>query len=138
VSSGGQPDDKEDYMNWLERMWDVQKFDIPGRTEREEARTEEVLKVFKGLGDLAKRHVEPPTAPCWEAGRERSLVSDDGHEQDGHEQDRRELEAAGWEILKRSDGEDVWLDPDNGFMYQQAVALAIVREGNRNNEASTP
>jgi hypothetical protein len=126
VSSGGQPDDKEDYMNWLERMWDVQKFDIPGRTEREEARTEEVLKVFKGLGDLAKRHVEPPTAPCWEAGRERSLASDDAHEQD-----RRELKAAGWELLKRSDGEDVWLDPDNGFMYQQAVALAIVREGNR-------
>jgi hypothetical protein len=25
----------------------------------------------------------------------------------------------------------VWLDPDNGFMYQQAAALAIVREGNR-------
>lgn len=112
-------------MNWLERMWDVQKFDVPGRSEREEARTEDVLKLFQGLGDLAKRHVEPSTAPCWEAGRERSLASDGGHEQD-----RRELKAAGWEPLKRSDGEDVWLDPDNGFMYQQAVALAIVREGN--------
>jgi hypothetical protein len=127
VSTGGPPDDKkEDYMDWLERMWDVQKFDVPGRSEREEARTEDVLKIFKGLGDLAKRHVEPPTAPCWEAGRERSLASDGGHEQD-----RRELKAAGWEPLKRSDGEDVWLDPDNGFMYQQAVALAIVRDDNR-------
>jgi hypothetical protein len=129
VSSGGQPDDKEEYMNWLERMWDVQKFDIPGRTEREEARTEDVLKLFQGLGDLAKRHVEPPTAPCWEAGRDRSLASAGGHEQDSHEQDRRELEAAGWERLERSDGKDVWLDPDNGFMYPQAVAVAMVREG---------
>lgn len=131
VSTGGQPGDKKDYMNWLEWMWDVQKFDVPGRSEREEARTEEVLKLFKDLGDLAKRHVEPPTAPRWETGRERSLPGDAGHEQDGHEQDRCELESAGWELLKRGDGEDVWLDPDNGFMYQQAVALAIVREGNR-------
>ena len=119
-------------MNWLERMWDVQKFDIPGRTDREEARTEEVLKVFQGLGDLAKRHVEPPTAPCWEAaGRKRSFASDARQEQ----KDRCELEAAGWKRLERSDGEDVWLDPNNGFMYQQAVALAIVREG-KGNEAS--
>lgn len=136
MSTGGQPGDKKDYMNWLGFMWDVQKFDVPGRSEREEARTEDVLKLFKGLGDLAKRHVVPPPAPRWETGRERSLAGDagheqDGHEQDGHEQDRCELEAAGWELLKRSDGEDVWLDPDNGFMYQQAAALAIVREGNR-------
>jgi hypothetical protein len=127
VSTGGQPGDKEDYMNWLEWMWDVQKFDVPGRSEREEARVEEVLKLFKDLGDLAKRHVEPPTAPHWETGRQRSLAGDARHEQE----DRCELEAAGWELLKSSDGEDVWLDPDNGFMYQQAVALAIVREGNR-------
>jgi hypothetical protein len=127
VSTGAQPDDKKDYMNWLGFMWEVQKLDVPGRTEREEARTEEVLKVFKGLGELAKRHVEPPSLPHWETGRERRLASDARHEQ----KDRYELEAAGWELLKRSDGEDVWLDPDNGFMYQQAVALAIVREGNR-------
>jgi hypothetical protein len=126
VSTGGQPGDEKDYLNWLGFMWDVQRFDVPGRSEREEARTEDVLNLFKGLGDLAKRHVEPPNAPCWEAGRERSLASDDGHEQDSCE-----LEDAGWELLKRSDGEDVWLDPDNGFMYQQAAALAIVREGNR-------
>ena len=127
MSTGGQPGDKEDYMNWLAWMWEVQKVDVPGRSEREEARVEEVLKLFKDLGDLAKRHVEPPTAPRWEIGRERSLAGDARHDRKG----RSELEAAGWELLKRSDGEDVWLDPDNGFMYQQAVALAIVREGNR-------
>ena len=127
MSTGGQPGDKKDYMRWLEWMWDVQKFDVPGRSEREEARVEEVLKLFKDLGDLAKRHVEPPTAPRWEIGRERSLAGDARHEQ----KERCELEAAGWELLNRSDGEDVWLDPDNGFMYQHAVALAIVREGNR-------
>jgi hypothetical protein len=124
VSTGGQPDDKKDYMNWLEWMWEVQKFDVPGRSEREEARTEDLLKLFKGLGELAKRHVEPPTAPRWETEPERSLVSEDRHEQD-----RRELEAAGWKRLERSDGKDVWLDPDNGFMYPEAVAVAIVREG---------
>jgi hypothetical protein len=121
VSTGGQSDRKKDYMNWLEWMWDVQKFDVPGRSEREEARTEDVLEIFKGLVDLAKRRVEPPTAPRWETGPERSLVSED----------RRELEAAGWKRLERSDGKDVWLDPINGFMYQQVEALAIVRGGNK-------
>ncbi|CAA9450688.1 MAG: hypothetical protein AVDCRST_MAG58-912 [uncultured Rubrobacteraceae bacterium] len=124
---GRKPDDKKDYMNWLERMWDVQKFDVPGRSEREEARTEDVLEIFNSLGELAKRHVEPPIAPHWESGPERRIASDARPEQ----KDRGELEAAGWERLKRSDGEDVWLDPDNGFMYHQAAALAIVREGNR-------
>jgi hypothetical protein len=128
VSSGGQPDEKEEYMKWLERMWDVQRFDIPGRTEREEARTEEVLKVFQGLGELARSHVEPPIAPCWEATRERSLASDDGPEQDRPEQDRCELEAAGWKRLKRSDGQEVWVEPDKGLMYQQVVGLAKIRK----------
>jgi hypothetical protein len=128
MNTGGQPDYKKDYMNWLEWMWEVQKVDVPGRTEREDARVEEVLEVFKGLAEIAKRHVEPPTAPPWETGRERSLAGDaTRHDR----KDRSELEAAGWELLKRRDAEDVWLDPDNGFMYQHAVALAIVREGNR-------
>jgi hypothetical protein len=128
MSTGGQSDRKKDYMNWLEWMWEVQKLDVPSRTEREEASVEEILKFCKGLGELAKRHVDPsPTASHWESGQERSLASVARHEQ----KDRSELEVAGWELLKRSDGEDVWLDPDNGFMYQQAVALAIVRDGNR-------
>ena len=127
MNTGGRPDDKKDYMDWLEWMWEVQKVDVPGRTEREDARVEEVLEVFKGLAEIAKRHVEPPIAPRWESGRERNLADDARHDR----KDRSELEAAGWEPLKRSDGEHVWLDPDNGFMYQQDAALAIVREGNR-------
>jgi hypothetical protein len=52
-------DDKQEYLRWLEEMWDVQKFDLRGSTEREEERTEEVLEVFRGLARLSKRHVEP-------------------------------------------------------------------------------
>ena len=56
-------DDKQEYLRWLEEMWDVQKFDLQGSTEREEERTEEVLEVFRGLARLSKRHVEPPNLP---------------------------------------------------------------------------
>ena len=56
-------DDKEKYLRWLEEMWDVQKFDLPGSTEREEKRKEEILKMFKGLARVSKRRVEPPTFP---------------------------------------------------------------------------
>jgi hypothetical protein len=47
-------------------MWDVQKFDIPGSAEREEKRTEEVLEMLRGLGELAKQRVEAPYFPPWE------------------------------------------------------------------------
>jgi len=60
VPSGEPMDDKQDYLRWLEEMWDVQKFDLQGSTEREEERTEEVLEVFRGLVRLSKRRVEPP------------------------------------------------------------------------------
>jgi hypothetical protein len=53
-------DDKQSYLRWLEEMWNVQKFDIHGSTEREEERTEEVLEVFRGLVRLSRRRVEPP------------------------------------------------------------------------------
>ncbi len=62
-------DDKEKYLRWLEEMWDVQKFDIHGNTEREEKRKEEVLKIFEDLGELARRHVEAPSFPPWEPSR---------------------------------------------------------------------
>ena len=56
------------YMSWLEQMWDVSKFDYYGRTQREEARTEEVLGVFEELVELSKRQeVEVPDLPLWEA-----------------------------------------------------------------------
>jgi hypothetical protein len=53
-------DDKQSYLRWLEEMWNVQKFDIHGSTEREEERTDEVLEVFRGLISLSRRRVEPP------------------------------------------------------------------------------
>ena len=56
-------DDKQEYLRWLEEMWDVQKFDLQGSTEREEERTEEVLEMFKGLARLSKGSVEPPHFP---------------------------------------------------------------------------
>ncbi len=52
--------DKESYLRWLEEMWNVQKSDIRGSTEREEERTEEILEVFRGLVSLLRRRVEPP------------------------------------------------------------------------------
>ena len=118
MSPRGPSDDKQEYMRWLERMWDVQRFDIPGRTEREERRTGEVLGVFRGLGELSRRHVEAPDPPSWEATREKGPASDGD----------RELGAAGWERLKRDDGEDVWLDPENGFVYSEGAALAMLRQ----------
>jgi hypothetical protein len=60
-------DDKQDYLRWLEEMWDVQKFDLQGSTEREEERTEEVLEMFRGLVRLSKRHVEFPNLPPGES-----------------------------------------------------------------------
>ena len=56
-------DDKQDYLRWLEEMWDVQKFDLQGSTEREEERTEEVLEMFRDLVRLSKRHVGIPNLP---------------------------------------------------------------------------
>jgi hypothetical protein len=53
-------DDKQSYLRWLEEMWNIQKFDIHGSTEKEEERTEEVLEVFRGLARLSKRRIEPP------------------------------------------------------------------------------
>ena len=60
-------DDKEKYLHWLEEMWDVQKFYLPGSTEREEKRKEEIREMFKALGEVAGRRVEPPNySPSWE------------------------------------------------------------------------
>ncbi len=53
-------DDKQRYLRWLEEMWNVQKFDVYGSTEREEERTEEVLEVFRDLVRLSRRRVELP------------------------------------------------------------------------------
>jgi hypothetical protein len=53
-------DSKENYLRWLEEMWDVHKFDIHGRTQREEERKEEILQMFRRISELAQHHVEAP------------------------------------------------------------------------------
>ena len=57
-------DDKQSYLRWLEEMWNIQKFDVHGSAEREEERTEGVLKVFRGLVRISRRRVEPPNFPA--------------------------------------------------------------------------
>jgi hypothetical protein len=44
----------------METMWELHKV-----TTREEKRKEEVLEVFKGLSELAKRRAEVPYFPPW-------------------------------------------------------------------------
>jgi hypothetical protein len=56
---------KEQYLRWLEEMWDVHKFDVHGRTEREEERKEEVLQMFRKISELAQHPVEPPRFSPW-------------------------------------------------------------------------
>jgi hypothetical protein len=58
-------DDKGKYLDWLEEMWNVQKFDVPGSTEHEEKRKEEVLEIFEGLGNTVWRGVKPPDFSPW-------------------------------------------------------------------------
>lgn len=62
-------EDKQSYLRWLEEMWDVQKFDVQGSTEREEEKTEEVLEIFRGLARLSRRRVKLPDLPPWELPR---------------------------------------------------------------------
>jgi hypothetical protein len=53
-------DEKEKYLRWMEMMWERHN-----SITREEKRKEEVLKIFEGLGELAKRKVEAPDFPPW-------------------------------------------------------------------------
>jgi hypothetical protein len=60
----------ERYLRWLEERWDIHKFDFYGSTEHEEERTEEVLRMLKGLGELSRRMGDPPDSPPrWELSR---------------------------------------------------------------------
>jgi hypothetical protein len=50
------PRDGEGYMLWLEERWDAHKPDLHySKGEREEKRIEEVLEMFKSLGELSGR-----------------------------------------------------------------------------------
>jgi hypothetical protein len=54
----------EIYLLWLEERWDAHKLDIHySNGEREDKRTEEVLEMFKSLGEISRRGVEPPKYP---------------------------------------------------------------------------
>ncbi len=53
-------DDKEKYLRWLEEIRELYN----GIT-REEKRKEEVLKIFEGLGEIARRRVEAPYFAPW-------------------------------------------------------------------------
>ena len=57
-------DDKERFMRRVETRRELHR-----SITREEKRKEEVLKVFEGLGELAKRRVEVPHSPLWEPSR---------------------------------------------------------------------
>jgi hypothetical protein len=57
-------DDKERFMHRVETRRELHR-----SITREEKRKEEVLKVFEGLGELAKRRVEVPHSPPWEPCR---------------------------------------------------------------------
>lgn len=60
--------DSEAYMLWLEEKWDAHKLDLHySNGEREDKRTEDVLEMFKDLGELSKRGVEPSKSPPWES-----------------------------------------------------------------------
>jgi hypothetical protein len=59
---------EELYLLWLEERWDAHKLDLHySNGEREDRRTEEVLEMFKSLGELSKREMAPPKSPPWEA-----------------------------------------------------------------------
>ena len=56
---------KEEYLRWLEEMWDVHKFDIHGGTQREEERKEELLQMFRKISELGRHHVKVPRFSPW-------------------------------------------------------------------------
>ncbi len=57
-------DDKERFMRRVETRRELHR-----SITREEKRKEEVLKVFEGLSELAKRRVEVPNSLPWEPCR---------------------------------------------------------------------
>jgi hypothetical protein len=63
VKDHGAAYGNENYLRWLEEMWEVHKFDLQGSTEREEQKKKEVLEMFRNLAHLSKHRVEPPNFP---------------------------------------------------------------------------
>ena len=70
---GGVSGDKYRYLRWLESRWETYKFAFHGSTEHEDQRTEEVLEMLRGIGELSKRSIDLPEPPLrgkspWERG----------------------------------------------------------------------
>ena len=55
--------DEDRYLSWLESRWETYKFAFHASTEHEDQRTEEVLEMLKGIGELSRRSVDPPEPP---------------------------------------------------------------------------
>ncbi len=65
-------DDGLRYMRWLEGMWETHKLDLGYPSgEREEQRTEKILEMLRGLGELSEElgAAEAPRFPPPEPGR---------------------------------------------------------------------
>ena len=59
---------EELYLLWLEERWDAHKLDTHySNGEQEDKRTEDVVEMFKNLGELSKRGIETPKSPPWES-----------------------------------------------------------------------
>jgi hypothetical protein len=50
------------HLRWMEMLWERYN-----SLSREEARKEEVLKIFEGVSALSKRRIEAPYFPPWES-----------------------------------------------------------------------
>ena len=64
-------DDGERYMRWLEGMWETHKLDLGYfNAGREEERTEEILRMLRGLGELSEElgAADAPRFPSPEPG----------------------------------------------------------------------
>jgi hypothetical protein len=66
-------EDKDRYLRWLEAKWEIYKFAFHGSTEHEDRRTDEVLEMLEGIGELSRRSIDPPEPPRrgespWERG----------------------------------------------------------------------
>ena len=59
-------DNKYCYMPGLEEMWEAHKFDILGRSEREERKKDETLEIFRGIFELSAQDIHSPNIPLWE------------------------------------------------------------------------
>ncbi len=51
------------YLRWLEGRREVYKFAFHGSTEYEDQRTQEVLEMLRGIGELSERSMDLPEPP---------------------------------------------------------------------------